>query len=89
MLVAEEPPTEETTVALCEPVTSPESIPLKLVAVPADVAVPAVVAEVAVVAVPLRFAVIVPAEKFPEASRFTMAEAVFAFVAALAATSAE
>jgi hypothetical protein len=33
--------------------------------------------------------VIVPAEKLPEASRFTIVEAVFAFVAALAASSAE
>jgi len=41
----------------------------------------AVVADVAVEALPLKAAVIVPAEKLPEASRATMVEAVFAFVA--------
>lgn len=43
--------------------------------------VPAVVADVAVEALPLKAAVIVPALKLPEASRATMVEAVFAFVA--------
>ena len=48
------------------------------------VAVVAVVAVVADVALPLRDAVIVPALKLPEASRATMAEAVFALVAVVA-----
>ena len=42
------------------------------------------VAEVAVEALPDRLAVMVPALKFPEASRATMAEAVFALVAVVA-----
>ena len=42
---------------------------------------PAVVALLAEVALPLRVAVIVPAEKFPDASRATMVDAVFALVA--------
>jgi hypothetical protein len=71
-----------TTVALCVPVTSPESDPLKFVAV---VAVVADVALVAVVALPLRLPVIVPAAKFPDASRFTIMLAVFVEVALLAA----
>ena len=66
------PPTELTTVALCVPVTSPDNDPLKLVAV------------VAVVALPLKFAVIVPAEKLPDASRATIALAVLALVAVVA-----
>ena len=41
-------------------------------------------ADVAVVALPLKAAVIVPAEKLPDASRATMADAVFAFVAVVA-----
>jgi hypothetical protein len=41
----------------------------------------AVVALVAVDALPLKAAVIVPALKFPEASRLTIADAVFALVA--------
>ena len=48
------------------------------------VAVVAVVADVALVAVdafPLNVAVIVPALKFPEASRATIVDAVFALVA--------
>jgi hypothetical protein len=61
-----------TTVAPCVPVTSPDNEPEKLVAV------------VAVVALPLKFAVIVPAEKLPDASRATMAFAVFALVAVVA-----
>src|SRR5579863_7563997 len=71
------PPTVLTTVALCVPVTSPVSEPEKLVAV------------VAVVALPLRLAVIVLAEKLPEASRFTIALALSRFVAALARTAPE
>lgn len=43
---------------------------------------------VAVVAVPVKFAVMVPAEKLPEESRFTIVDAVFAFVAAFAKTVA-
>ncbi len=50
------------------------------------VAVVAVVADVAVVALPDKFAVIVPAIKLPEPSRFTRAFGVFALVAALART---
>ena len=45
------------------------------------VIVPAVVADVAVVALPDNAAVIVPAEKLPEASRATIAEAVLRLVA--------
>jgi len=71
------PPTVATTVAPCVPVTSPAKLPLKLVDV------------VAVVALPLSAAVIVPAEKLPEASRLTMVLAVLALVAALAAVVAE
>jgi len=66
------PPTKLTTVALCVPVTSPDNEPEKLVAV------------VAVVALPLKFAVIVPAEKFPEESRATIAFAVLVLVAVVA-----
>jgi len=58
-------------------VTSPAKVPLKLVA------------ELAVVALPLSAAVIVPAEKLPEASRLTMVFAVLALVAALAAVVAD
>ena len=64
-LAADWPPTVLTTVADCVPVTSPESDPLKLVAV------------VAVVALPIRAAVIVPAEKLPLASRTTISLAMF------------
>ena len=53
----------------------------KALAVVAVVAVVALVADVAVEALPLKVAVIVPAEKFPEASRATIAEAVLALVA--------
>ena len=74
---AVDPPTNETTVAVCVPVTSPERDPEKLVAV------------VAVFALPLRLAVMVPAEKLPDPSRFTMVFMVFEEVAALAATVAE
>jgi hypothetical protein len=45
------------------------------------VALVALVALVAVVALPLNAAVIVPAVKLPDASRWTIAEAVFALVA--------
>jgi len=87
-------------VANSVPITSPNNGPVKLVAVAADVAE---VADVAVVALPKRLpvtfpttfpvtfpvsaAVIVPALKFPDASRFTMAFTVSAFVAALARTA--
>jgi hypothetical protein len=54
-------------------VTSPDSEPEKLVEV------------VEVVAFPERFAVMVPAEKLPEASLFTIVEAVLRFVAEFAA----
>ena len=59
----------KTTVAPWVPVTSPARLPEKLVAVVAEVAVP------------LRFPVIVPAEKFPEPSRDTIAPRVFVGVA--------
>ncbi len=78
---AVDPPTVETTVAPCVPVTSPASDPLKLVAVPAVVAV---IAEVAVVAFPSKSPVILPAAKLPPASRLTKVPAVLASVAALA-----
>ena len=48
------------------------------------VAVVADVAEVAVEALPLSVAVIVPALKLPDASRATIADAVFALVAVVA-----
>src|SRR5204863_190066 len=66
------PPIKLTTVAPCVPVTSPDNDPEKLVAV------------VAVVALPVKFAVIVPAEKLPDASRATIALAVFALIAVVA-----
>ena len=56
--------------------------PLIVLAVCRVVAVAALpVVELEVVALPLRAAVIVPAEKLPEASRNTIVEAVFALVA--------
>ena len=64
-LAAVTPPTRLTTVAVCVPVTSPISDPVKFVAFVAVVAVVGFVAEVAVVALPVKFAVIVPALKFP------------------------
>lgn len=70
------PPTKLTTVAPCVPVTSPDKDPVKLVAL---------VAVVAVVALPFKFAVIVPAEKLPNASRLTIVLAVLELVAAFAA----
>ena len=54
-------------VAPCVSVTVPLSDPVKLVKVMADVAF---------VAVPVRFVVIIPAEKFPFPSLVTIAEAV-------------
>jgi hypothetical protein len=77
-----DPPTVETTVAACVPVTSPSRLPLKLVAVPA------VVADVAVVAFPSKFAVIDPAVKLPLPSRLTIVFIVLTSVAALAKTVA-
>ena len=56
---------------LTEPVTSP-----------AREIVLALAKALAVVALPDNAAVIVPAAKFPDPSRFTIADAVFAFVAA-------
>ena len=44
--------------------------------------------ELELVALPLKAAVIVPAVKLPEASRATMVEAVFAFVALVASVTA-
>jgi hypothetical protein len=61
------PPTKLTTVAFCVPVTSPLNEPVKL----AELA-----AVVAVVAFPDKFAVIVPAEKLPDASRTTISFAI-------------
>jgi hypothetical protein len=54
---------------------------LVALAVVAVVAVVALVADVAVEALPDNVAVIVPAEKLPEASRATIVETVFALVA--------
>jgi hypothetical protein len=68
------PPTEATTVLDCPPVTSPLKLPVK---VPEELAV------VAVVALPDKLAVMVPAEKLPEPSRFTRVPAVFKLVAAV------
>ena len=67
------PPTLATTVAPWGPVTLPASEPVKLSAV------------VAVAALPARLPVIVPAEKFPFTSRFTMVPGVLTLVAAMAA----
>jgi hypothetical protein len=62
--------------------------PARFVAVVAVVAEPAVVAVVAEVALPLSAAVIVPAEKLPDASRATTLLAVLAEVASTAAVTA-
>src|SRR4029434_10474865 len=78
ILAAVCPPTKLTTVAPCVPVTSPTNDPEKLVAVVAVVAI------VALVALPLKFAVIVPAEKLPEASRLTIILALLKFGAVIA-----
>jgi hypothetical protein len=85
-LAAVWPPTLLTAVADCVPVTSPSSEPVKFVAL---FAVVALVALVAVDAFPLSVAVIVPAAKLPEASRFTIVLPVLTFVALLAAAVAE
>ncbi len=68
-------PTFATTVAACDPVTSPPSVPVNVVDELADVALPA------------RSAVIVPAAKFPDVSRRTIVLAVLASVAAFAAVA--
>ena len=65
--------------------TVPAEPPAKLVAV---VALVALVALVAVEALPFKAAVIVPALKLPEASRATIVEAVFKFVALVASVTA-
>lgn len=75
MLAAVRPPKLETTVADCVPVTSPIRLPVKLVELPAVVAV---------AALPFRVPVMIPAEKFPLASRATSVLAVFAAVELLA-----
>ena len=75
MLAAERPPRLDTTVVDCVPVTSPVRLPVKLVALPAVVAV---------AALPFRTPVMMPAEKFPLASRVTSVLAVFAEAAVLA-----
>ena len=64
----------------CVPVTSPASDPLKFVALPAVVAA---------VALPLSVAVIVPAAKLPEASRFTSVPGVLTSVAVPTAAAAD
>jgi hypothetical protein len=66
------PPTEDTTVAPDVPVTSPTNAP--------EIAA----ADVAVVALPVSVAVMVPAEKLPEPSRWTRVEGVLAEVAVCA-----
>lgn len=70
---AESPPTCETTVADCVPVTSPNMLPVKLTA------------EFAFVAVPIRLAVTTLAEKLPLESRTTILFAVLPEVAEFAA----
>ena len=75
-LAAVTAPTVATTVALWEPVMSPVKVPVNA---PADVAVAALP-----VMLPTRFAVIVPAEKLPVASRLTRVAAVAALTPALA-----
>jgi hypothetical protein len=67
------PPTEETTVEVCVPVTSPRRNPVN---------------DVEVVAFPDRLAVMVPAAKSPDASRLTMVEARSELVAEFEATVA-
>src|SRR5579863_10017000 len=66
------PPTKLTTVALCVPVTSPASEPEKLPAL------------VAVAALPFKLAVMVPAEKLPDASRNTIVLGLLLLVAVVA-----
>lgn len=77
---ADWPPTKLTAVEDWVPVTSPDKEPEKLAAVPA------VVADVAF---PLKLAVMVPAEKLPEASLRTTVEAELALVAELASETPE
>jgi hypothetical protein len=60
---------------------APVNVPALVKYVPAVKAFATCVAVVAVVALPLKAAVTVPAVKFPDASRATIAEAVFADVA--------
>ena len=72
------PFTSETAVADCVPVTSPAREPEKLVAVLPFKEF------VASVALPAKFAVTIPAAKFPAASRVTMELAVFALAAVVA-----
>ena len=74
---------EDIAVADCVPVTSPDKEPVKFTAVVA------LVAKVAVDALPFRLAVIMFAEKLPDASLFTIVDAVLEEVAAFAANSAE
>src|SRR5437868_2458017 len=77
MVAADCPPTELTTVAFCVPVTSPASDPVKLIAEEIDpVMLP--------VTLPIRFAVIVPALKFPAEFRATIVEEVLELVADVA-----
>ena len=78
------PPTLATTVAPCVPVTSPTRGPVKLVA---EVAVEALPVRLPVT-LPVKLAAMVPALKFPETSRLTIVDVVFASVAAFAANSA-
>jgi len=81
ILAAETPLTDTTTVALCVPVTSPDRLPLKFVAVTALVAL------VAVLALPFNAAVIIFAAKLPAASRLTIVLTTLLAVAALAAVA--
>ena len=70
------------TVIFAEPLNETPLIVLAVCRVVAVAALPVV--ELEVVALPLRAAVIVPAEKLPEASRATTLDAVFAEVASTA-----
>jgi len=99
IVAAETPLTDNTTVALWVPVTSPARLPLKFVAVTALVALVAVPVRLPTtlpvklpttlpVKLPITLAVIMPAAKLPEASRRTMVLAVSVDVAALARTVA-
>lgn len=81
-LAALTPPTLATDVAPWVPVTSPLSVPVKLVAEVAVDALPVKLPVTLPVTLPVRLAVILPALKLPEASRFTIVEAVLALVAA-------
>ena len=76
------PPTVPTTVELCVPDISPLSVPVKLVALTALVAVFALVAFPETF--PTKFAVIVPALKLPEESRDTIVPVALTFVAVVA-----